>query len=274
MKKSNNNLSQLDQYEMRREIMKQHMNKLLDNNEWYYQQVRGGLVCGFCLRPKRNLIPDYKKGGQSLYQKDFQPFKSNTRVPRVNGDLYNGFYSKQPMELSTINRSDYVPHPIEAQKQHKSKELQKFLPFSDISSYKNTFLDWGSNPVSLVKPPAHPTVIKELPFVGKTTYGDTFKGKPADNDNDRDKIIQMSKKGQFKNPISPDFPFLSQTTNLSTYLPQTVDYKKYNPNIIKGRQVPAFDGQYLTTHKKDYDDKMKDHEFCNKRNCIICGRLM
>jgi len=50
----------------------------------YYQilPVIGGLVCGHCLRPK-DLTLDYKKGAESLYQKDYKPHDCYKAVPRV-----------------------------------------------------------------------------------------------------------------------------------------------------------------------------------------------
>jgi len=50
-------------------------------------------------------------------------------------------------------------------------------------------VNWGSNPTSVIKPAAHPTVIKELPFMGRTLYSDEYKGKPAEKDEEREKII-------------------------------------------------------------------------------------
>lgn len=50
----------------------------------------GGLVCGTCVRP-RELNLDYKKGAESLYQKDFKPHASYKAVPRMGSDFFGGY---------------------------------------------------------------------------------------------------------------------------------------------------------------------------------------
>ena len=49
-----------------------------------------------------------------------------------------------------------------------------------------------------LKPPFHPTVIKGMPFIGKTNYSDSYLGKPADYDPETDKFLSNSRNQRFK----------------------------------------------------------------------------
>jgi len=44
-------------------------------------------VCGYCLRP-RDLALDYKKGAESLYQRDYKPHDGYKGVPRVGSAFF------------------------------------------------------------------------------------------------------------------------------------------------------------------------------------------
>ncbi|KAL4489286.1 hypothetical protein ABPG72_006350 [Tetrahymena utriculariae] len=263
-----------EMYSTRKEALQKHMDKLFVSNNTYFKLMKGGLVCGYCHRPK-DLNLDYKKGAESNYQKDYKPHACCKGVPRVRSDFFGGFYTQQPMELTTVNRTDYIPHPLEKNKSEKKPDSSQFLPFAGVSSYNDQYANWGSNPVSLIKPPYHPTVIKELPFVGKTMYKDYYQGKPAEKDAERDKIIQTHRRGQFKSPINSDFPFLSATSYGTTYIPQNTSTNNFKVPQKASAPLPSFDGQYVTNYKKDYDDKSHhpSHK-CDDKNCIICGRLI
>lgn len=81
------------------------------------------------------------------------------------------------------------------------------------------YLDWGSNPSSNLKPPFIPTVIKDLPFLGRTIYRDNYKGKQTERDPNEDLLLNNAKFGTFRSPLSPDFPFIGETTHNSYYKP-------------------------------------------------------
>jgi hypothetical protein len=94
-------------------------------------------------------------------------------------------------------------------------------------------VNWGANPSSNLKPGYQATVIKELPFVGRTIYRDNYQGREGGKDTDMAKLISNSRYGvfrfikmedsfinsNFRSPVSPDFPFMGETTNNSTYRP-------------------------------------------------------
>ena len=102
---------------------------------------------------------------------------------------------------------------------------------------QNDFLNWGANPSGTLKPAFQATVIKELPFVGRTIYRDHYQGNQCGKDNDMLKLISNSRYGTFRyfhflqsilikyvfiikrSPVSPDFPFMGETTHNSTYKP-------------------------------------------------------
>jgi hypothetical protein len=48
------------------------------------------------------------------------------------------------------------------------------MPFAGRTSYKVDFIDYGCNTGALYKVKQIPTVISELPFLSKTTYGDSY----------------------------------------------------------------------------------------------------
>lgn len=106
-------------------------------------------------------------------------------------------------------------------KNEKKHDVRQFLPFSGITSYKvyyqsssacsligyffslslslqNEFTDWGVNPTAVIKPGVHPTTLKDLPFNNKSMYTEQYQGKPADKDEERQKIINANRRGQFK----------------------------------------------------------------------------
>jgi len=98
--------------------------------------------------------------------------------------------------LKSIYRKDYDPKKVEPFREaYNEKSMSKFLPFAGVSDYRDKFVNWGFNPVSALKPPAHPTVIKELPFVGKSEYKNHYLGKPADKDDGREKLLAVSRYG-------------------------------------------------------------------------------
>jgi len=80
-------------------------------------------------------------------------------------------------------------------------------------------LNWGSNPTAAIKPPSHPTVIKDLPFMGKTMYKSAYSGKPLEYNRKDDELLNNAKNGNFRSPLSPDFPFMGETTTSSAYKP-------------------------------------------------------
>lgn len=65
----------------------------------------------------------------------------------------------------------------------------------------------------MIRPAAHPTVIKDMEFSGKSFYTSSYKGDQVPYDPEIAYMINKNKRGQFKSPINPDFPFLDETSN-------------------------------------------------------------
>ena len=73
-----------------------------------------------------------------------------------------------------------------------------FIFIIPLPLLQNVFVRYPNNPVAGIKPPNHPTVIKDLPFVGKTQYGETFKGTQMPLDPEIEYMKKKNKYGFFK----------------------------------------------------------------------------
>ena len=193
--------------------------------------------------------------------------------PLLKGNFFDSYYNNQPMDLVSTHRHDYTTPPLNPNEgMLRPKDTTNYLPFDGHSAYRATYLNWGSNPSSTLKPPFHPTVIKDLPFISRTTHRDNFQGRPADKNSDMDKLLNSSRFGTFKSPLSPDFPFIGESTTNAAYKPFRTrkggeslgplkvcflfkNKKKNYKNFQKKYDIPGYDGQYLTTKDKDYDSK-------------------
>jgi hypothetical protein len=166
------------------------------------------------------LSVDYKKGAGSEYQNNYKQRMCNDCQPLLKGNFFDSYYNNQPMDLVSTQRHDYTIPLLNPNVGHnKQKDTSNYLPFDGYSAYRSNYLNWGSNPSSTLKPPFHPTVIKDLPFISRTMYRDNFTGKTAEKSTDVDKLLNSSRYGTFKSPLSPDFPFIGESTTNSTYKP-------------------------------------------------------
>lgn len=182
--------------------------------------VCGKCICGRCKCPKSNLTVDYKRGAGSEYQNNYKPQMCHDCQPLLKGNFFDSYYNNQPMDLVSTHRHDYTTPPLNPNEgMLRPKDTTNYLPFDGHSAYRATYLNWGSNPSSTLKPPFHPTVIKDLPFISRTMYRDNFQGRPADQNSDMDKLLNSSRFGTFKSPLSPDFPFIGESTTNAAYKP-------------------------------------------------------
>ena len=140
--------------------------------------------------------------------------------PLLKGNFFDSYYNNQPIDLMTTHKHDYKTPPLSSQLEPiKAKDTTNFLPFDGYSSYRMTYLNWGSNPSSTLKPPFHPTIIKDLPFISRTMYRDNFQGKPTEKNADEDKLLNNARYGTFRSPLSPDFPFIGESASNAAYKP-------------------------------------------------------
>ena len=182
--------------------------------------VCGKCICGRCKCPKSNLVVDYKKGAGSEYQNNYKQGMCHDCQPLLKGDFFSSYYNNQPIDLLTTHKHDYKTPPLgPSSEKNKLKDTNNYLPFDGFSNYRMTYLNWGSNPSSTLKPPFHPTVIKDLPFISKTMYRDNFQGKPCERNPEEDQLLNNARYGTFRSPLSPDFPFIGESTSNATYKP-------------------------------------------------------
>lgn len=100
------------------------------------------------------------------------------------------------MELNTTNRNDFNNKPVEEFRMRKAKQdTDKFLPFAGVSSYQDTYVNFPNNPVAALKPPSHPTVIKDMPFSGRSSYTSNFRGDQVPYDPEIQYMINKNKRG-------------------------------------------------------------------------------
>jgi len=159
------------------------------------------------------------------------------------------------MELGTTHRNDYVPFktgPIEKWNPDKKYPSIK-APFPGVSSYKNNYINYSAGMPPREKATVVPTVISELPFIGKTTNTDYGSFPPIVDIEKGDNMIKPAHKSMYKNPLGPDIPFMGETTMQGDFKPFKIGKNQKGP---KGNEVndalPNYDGQYHTVYKKDY----------------------
>mmetsp|Transcript_14702 Transcript_14702/g.2127 ORF Transcript_14702/g.2127 Transcript_14702/m.2127 type:complete len:125 (-) Transcript_14702:128-502(-) len=124
--------------------------------------------------------------------------------------------------------------------------MDRFLPFAGQTSYQNTFVNYPSNPSAMIKPASHSTVIKDMKFNAKSSYSQDFKGEKYNDDPEIKLMILKNKRGIFKSPMNPDFPFLDETSTGFFY--QAYKTKKIVPrgNTRKYDPIPSYEGQFMT----------------------------
>jgi len=50
------------------------------------------------------------------------------------------------------------------------------VAFSGMSTYNNMYLNWGMGDTPQLMPQNNPTVIKDMPFMGRSVYRDSYQG--------------------------------------------------------------------------------------------------
>jgi len=133
-------------------------------------------------------------------------------------------FNNEPMDFGTTMKNDYKPWPTNPVKKETMnwRPATSGIPFAGSSNYKTEYANWGANKMAYEKAPQQLTTIKELPFNGKTTYGDNY-GMP-----DATCQLRPADKKSGKSPITTGIPFLGETTHANTYKP------------FKVAQVPSF----------------------------------
>jgi hypothetical protein len=209
----------------------------------------------------------YKPPVGSVYSRDFKKHPLDPKPPKMNNDPWATFRAEQPIDFGTTMRSDYKdwkqgPPPRNYIDLWKASSYN--VPFGGRSGYKAEYLNWGQNASAIEKPVAPKTVIAELPFIGKSTYAQNFTAPET--------LIQAGKIDHNlfgkKSPLSPEVPFLAETTTGRTYQPYKVAGLQ---NVVKKEgyeKVEAYPGQFNTTYGSDFikfgNKKKKEYTLKNK----------
>jgi hypothetical protein len=236
-----------------------------DEEAEYYETVRRLDVCGHCWTDQRKYCTQAfklrEKGpGNTLYQKDFVKHPLNGKAPVVKNDFYSTFNIAEPMDLNTTHKKDYKPYEVEAPQRATmaAKNSASGIPFGGKSGYKVDYINWGNMPVNFEKAPHNITIVKDLPFMGKTAYMENFsqpnaceQAKPVDRD------LWNTKK---KSPLSTGIPFLGQTTTANTYKPYKVEGAPMFTLKEEYEPTESYPNQFKSTYDQDFvqhDGKLK-----------------
>jgi hypothetical protein len=209
----------------------------------------------------------YKPPVGSVYSRDFKKHPLDPKPPKMNNDPWATFRAEQPIDFATTMRNDYKDWKQGAPARNYIdlwKASQTGIPFGGRSGYKAEYLNWGQNAAAMEKPVQPKTVIAELPFIGKSTYAQNFQAP--------EQMVQAGKIDHNlfgkKSPLSPDVPFLAETTTGRTYQPYKVAGLQ---NVVKKEgyeKVEAYPGQFNTTYGNDFikfgNKKKKEYTLKNK----------
>jgi len=209
----------------------------------------------------------YKPPVGSVYSRDFKTHPIDSKPPKMNNDPFATFRVDQPIDFGTTSRNDYkdwkqgppVRHHLDLWKAGGTN-----IPFGGRSGYKAEYLNWGQNASAMEKPVQPKTVIAELPFIGRSTYAQNF---TAPEQIPQAGKIDHNLFGK-KSPLSPEVPFLAETTTGRTYQPYKVGALATVPKREGYEKVEAFPGQFNTTYGLDFikfgNKKKKEYTLKNK----------
>ena len=109
-----------------------------------------------------------------------------------------------------------------------------YIPFGDTSSYRKEFLNWGYQRNVGFEVDREPTILKNMPFNGRSSYSTSFKGAPSITDHESDRLLNNARHGRlFKNPLGPIVPFMDKTTTGTNFRANKIN----GPNIVRSKYV-------------------------------------
>ncbi|KAM3135258.1 hypothetical protein pb186bvf_012723 [Paramecium bursaria] len=235
-------------------MLQTHFSKLVEKNEQYLNHLQGNCICGNCICgqckcPKMLISLDFKKGQESLYQKEFVQHGKSKYIPLFDHNAT--FKNTLPMDMQTIQRQTFPAHrPQKIPEDFKPDQKLFLQPFHSGSTYQIDFASTGGVQSLDIKPPFHPTVV-DMPFNTTSTYHDNFYTKPIP----KEQFLLNSTKSSFKNPISPELPFLHQSSNNRFYKPYATGKLDNPKQKTVVQSLPSFEGQFQSTTQKDFNDK-------------------
>ncbi|CAD8136017.1 unnamed protein product [Paramecium octaurelia] len=223
----------------------------------YYDHLGGKCLCSLCncgkhkCNSKNCINKPQLHGNYTIYQKEF------VKKTPENGSRYNRNIFSQPKPEGELGNMTTYKHDFPGynnkveQQKNTSKPTVSGVPFSGISTYNNMYLNWGMGDTPQLLPQNNPTVIKEMPFMGKSIYKDSYQGAqtvPAQSCKNMNKAL--------KSPLSPpDLKFNAESIAKSSYKP----FKPEKTQSAKGKQDPnlnpSYNGQYNSEYHKEFDPK-------------------
>lgn len=253
----NFNSTNFDTQSIRDEIKKSFLSNpyvKVDDEAEYYETVRRLDVCGSCWTGQQKYYSNpfklkQKTPGVTLYQKDFVKHPLDGKDPVLKNDFYTTFHADEPMDFGTTMKNDYKPWNAAPPKRANgdNKSGASGIPFGGRSGYKGDYINWGPIPVNLEKAPNTVNVIKELPFMSKTSYNNDF------GDMGPTEMTRPMNKKNAKSPLAPNIPFLGETTHGKTYKPFKVSGAPLFPNGEEYEPTEAYPDQYRSLYNQDFD---------------------
>jgi hypothetical protein len=127
-------------------------------------------------------------------------------------------------------QNDYKPYKVGAPERFNpdSKNKPFRAPFPGVSSNKGDYIDYGAG-----MPPRNtstniPTVISDLPFIGKPNNSD-YGNFPFDKGVQPDQSFNPNVNRMYKNPLGPDIPMLCQSTTHGDFKPFKISKNQLGP---------------------------------------------
>ncbi|CAK60393.1 unnamed protein product (macronuclear) [Paramecium tetraurelia] len=223
----------------------------------YFDHLGGKCLCSLCncgkhkCNSKNCVNKPQLHGNYTIYQKEFVK-KTPENGSRCNQNIFQQPKPEGDLGNVTTYKHDFPGYnsKVELQK-NTSKPTVSGVPFSGISTYNNMYLNWGMGDTPQLLPQNNPTVIKEMPFMGKSIYKDSYQGAqtvPVQSCKNMNKAL--------KSPLSPpDLKFYAESISKSSYKP----FKPETTQSAKGKQDstlnPSYNGQYNSEYRKEFDPK-------------------
>ncbi|CAD8146411.1 unnamed protein product [Paramecium pentaurelia] len=223
----------------------------------YFDHLGGKCLCALCncgkhkCNSKNCIHKPQLHGNYTIYQKEYQK-KTPETGSRYNQNIFTQPKAEGDLENVTTYKHDFPGYNSKAELHKNSqKPTVSGVPFSGLSTYNNMYLNWGMGDTPQLLPQNNPTVIKEMPFMGRSIYKDSYQGVqalPTQSCKNMNKAL--------KSPLSPpDLKFSAESIAKSSYKPFRTDRVPTAKSQQNATLNPSFNGQYNSEYRKEFDPK-------------------
>ncbi|CAD8080126.1 unnamed protein product [Paramecium sonneborni] len=232
-------------------------NKEEEQFQQYFEHLRGQCLCSICNCGKHQCEGKQCKnkpsmsGSKSIYQREFI-HKSPDQSSHYNQNFFDNPKQEGDVGNISIYKHDFLGK--QSNFRFKSNSPQSMIrsgPFYGLSTYNNMFLNWGNGDTVPLLSQKSPTVIRDLPFFGRTNYKECYQGTQV-------QPVQSTKGLYQRSPLQPpNIQFNGISVTKSSYQPYLTD--KSN-NLKESTQIklnPSYQGQYNSQYFKEFDPKYK-----------------